>query len=221
MKKIATFLTALILFFNSVSGQKPGDVELSVGSGVWSSDELFDGYSPGFLMGATLRDYINTQYSGTYHVTAKYFVNKRISVGITFAYENESGDWRKNDPTSDRNEFTIVQLGTFKRQAFTFAPEVYLTYLNKGIARLYCTAGLGFTYHHEVDRYSDSYYMAAGYYNGMSTLGTPQEFNNNKVQPNVYFSPLGMSIGGRVQWFTEIGIGYKGVINTGLSVKLL
>ncbi len=219
MRKLITFAAALILFFNSASGQKKGTIELSVGSGVWSSDELLDGCSPGFLLGTTLRDYIVNQYSGTYYVTVKYFVNKRISLGLTFTYENESGDWQRNDPTSDRNEWTTVSLGSFKRQAFTFAPEIYITYVNKGIARLYCTAGLGVTYRNEVDRYSDTYYMNS-FYNGGSTLGAIQEVNNNRVRPNIYLSPFGLSVGGRVKWFMELGFGYKGVLNTGLSFKL-
>ena len=51
-------------------------------------------------------------------------------------------------------------------------------------------------------------------------MGPNEEFNNNKMHPNFYLSPLGFSIGGAVRWFGEIGIGYKGVFNTGLSVKL-
>ncbi len=218
MKKIITVVTALILFFNSMSGQKNAIVEISAGSGVWSSDELFDGYSPG-LFGPSFRTYITHSYSGAFYATVKYFVSKRASLGIAFAYENERGDWQKNINIGGAFDWERIPLGTFKRQAFTFAPELYVNYAEKGMTRIYSTAGVGVTYRNEVDRYSDSYYESQ-YNNGTNPLGPHLEANNNKLQGNFYYSPLGLSIGRTLRWFAEIGIGYKGILNTGLSYKI-
>ncbi len=218
MRKIFLSAIFLWLFFQYASGQDKGKIEVSVGSGVWSSDELFDGYSPGFLS-QSFRIYTNDRFSGAFCATVKYFVKKRVSVGIAFAYENESGDWRRYDDVYGGGfGWEAIQLGTYKRQAFTVAPEVCATYFEKDIARLYFTASIGITFRNEVDKYSDAYY-ASQYNNGVNILGKNQELNKNGNHFNLYYSPFGISVGRSFRWFAEVGIGYKGILNTGFSYK--
>lgn len=44
--------------------------------------------------------------------------------------------------------------------------------------------------------------------------------NNSAVYPSLYASPLGIRIGNKVAFFTESGIGYKGLIHCGISTRL-
>jgi len=214
---LSTILVGLL--FNQASGQNQGKFEVSLGSGVWSSSELFDGYMPGFFISESFRTYICKQYSGAFYATAKYFVSKRVALGVAFAYENESGVWQTNENLyGGAFGWEAIPLGTFKRQAFTFAPELYVSYMEKDITRLYWTVGAGITYRNEVDRYSDSYYEAQ-YKNGVNSLGNNMEANNNRTHVNIYCAPIGISVGKAVRWFAEIGVGYKGILNTGLSYK--
>ena len=83
---------------------------------------------------------------------------------------------------------------------------------------MYCTFGFGLTQRIETDEYS-LYYINNGYhYPSIATDYVPG--SNNQLQGNIYLSPFGISTGDKVRWFAEIGIGYKGVLNTGLSMKL-
>ena len=220
MRTILLSIITLALSLGRASGQDKGKIEFSLGSGVWSSSELFDGYTPGFLLSPSFKTYIIKQYSGAFYATAKYFVSKRVSLGIAFAYENESGTWQRNENVhGGAYGWEAIPMGSFKRQAFTFAPELYVTYAQKGIARLYWNAGVGITYRNEVDRYSGNYY-APHYTNGVNSLGKNLQMNNNKMHLNLYYSPIGISAGKALRWFAEIGIGYKGILNTGVSYKI-
>src|ERR1035437_3939750 len=99
--KILRIILLAITIPNFVFGQdKPaqsinGRLEIGAGAGVWSSDYMFDGYTPGIL-GMSKKDYINHQYSGAYHLNIKYFASEKLSINIIIAYEKESGDWQAN-----------------------------------------------------------------------------------------------------------------------------
>ena len=41
--------------------------------------------------------------------------------------------------------------------------------------------------------------------------------NTDKVQ--FYYAPIGIRVGGRIAGFAEVGYGYRGLVNLGLSVK--
>ncbi len=83
--------------------------------------------------------------------------------------------------------------------------------------RVYSDVGLGATYEVETDQYNPAFYTT-GYYNGRNNLG-PMRQENNKMRPNFYYAPVGMSVGRKLCYFVELGFGYKGVVNTGVSYK--
>ena len=222
IKYTALFFSLLMYAGHTVaqSDYRPG-IEISCGAGIASSDELFDGYK-GVLIGQYKETIIN-KYSGAFNVGIKYIFPGGISFGIMGAYEKESGDWQKNVNVGDINDWLAVREGTFTRQAYTLVAEVRAYYDGNNedgnIVRGYLTAAAGITLQQETDRYSDSYYNA-GYYNGVNTYGNNQQITNNRYHFNGYFSPAGISIGRRLSWYAELGIGYKGIINTGLILKL-
>ena len=221
MKILPGIFVILFLFLSThvvFAQNKANGVEIGVNTGVFSSDYIFDGYTPGFLVTVGKKDYINHQYSGTYFLSIKYFIKERISINFIVAYENESGDWQANY-NWDHFRYQTMLIGTFKRQAFSLCPEISIYYSNKKDCRTYCTAGVGLTYRNETDLYSQDY-INGGYYNTYDINSTYIQGYNGKIQGNMYFSPLGLSVGNKVCWSIELGIGYKGIVNTGLTVKL-
>lgn len=191
--------------------------EVSVGYGLYSSDYLFDGNTPGFIGPATITR-INENYSGTINASVHYFFGRRIFIGAVILYENGSGVWQENYYTGSRYG-AYRRVGTYKRQAFTCAPEIRFIYKRRARHMFYCTAGMGASYQNEVDRYDDEYYLSR-FINGKSKLGNSLEQDHNRWHFNMYISPIGFSTGTKVKWFAELGIGYKGIFNTGISLKL-
>ncbi len=223
MKNSLLKLLAFLLTLGSVTpadAQQPdAHVQFSAGIGAGSSDQLFDGYEFGFILAPSFKTYIVKHYSGTACFSVKFFVSERIVLGISGAYENESGDWQKNVNIGGAYDWQTIQLGTFKRQAFTCAPEISIFYTHNDLSMLYTTGGIGVTYQNEIDAYSTTYYLSQ-YYNGHNSLGSETQFYHNKVHINSYYSPIGIRYGGRLSVFAEVGIGYKGIINGGLLLKI-
>ena len=186
-------------------------IEVGVGGGCWSSDYLFDGYEIG-----KGKLYTNKDYSGTFFFNFKYFVIERFAISITLAYENESGQWFQGKTENLRLVYYTVPIGTFRRQAFTFSPEITFYYYKKGFVGIYGVVGIGLTYRNEIGRYDQDYYNQ-NYLNGTNKLGNDIEIDNSKIQPNGYSAPIGISAGKRVRWYAEIGLGYKGIFNSGIS----
>ncbi len=52
------------------------------------------------------------------------------------------------------------------------------------------------------------------------SLGMICLFNTGELYPSLYFSPLGIRVGGQHAAYVEFGLGYKGLINAGYSLRL-
>ncbi|MCD6013289.1 MAG: hypothetical protein K0Q79_3151 [Flavipsychrobacter sp.] len=159
------------------------------------------------------------QYSGIISLSYQHYISKRFSIGITFAYENYKGSWLGWVPGGRTGH--DVGIGTYKRHLFTVAPEATFTYRTKynGVFRMYGGLGIGISYSNEVDTYSEEYYNSK-YVNGKNTLGAAMELDNNKYHINGQITGLGMRWGKRLCAQLELGFGYKGVVSTGLTLKL-
>jgi len=187
--------------------------ELTIGYGEASSDQLFDGLQIG-----RPGNYRVQHYSGAISFSYKYFVLPQFAIGIAVAYENENGIWQQ-PYMQQTDEWLVTQLGSFKRAAFTPAIELMYIYKESKPVRYYCMAGIGFTYQNEVDIYSDGYYLT-NYQNGLNSLGKNLQIQNNRYHFNGQITPIGISVGGRISEFMELGVGYKGILNIGITVKL-
>jgi hypothetical protein len=191
--------------------------EVSVGTGAYSSDRLFDNFTNGVYENYS---YSYKKYSGAYFVTMKYVLTKRLSIGLSFAYENESGDIIENDPYG-KHSFNSYTIGSYKRQAFTLSPELYFTYHSFANSRIYCYVGAGATLRNEIDTYDSTYFFSYYYNNGRNNLGHDLQFANNKVHFNWQFTPFGFQVGkDAFWWYIEVGIGYKGIVSSGLLIYL-
>jgi len=197
--------------------------ELLIGYGISPTGVLFDGIGSG-----STRTYELGQYTGALFATYRFHKNKKISFGITAAYENESGIWNhvvlvgnstKNHPY--QREYQCTFLGHYKKQYFTLSPEMTVTYkdFNHGLIRIYGTLGIGISYRDEIDIYDNDYYNSK-YSNGVNSLGNYLVLTDSHFQFNMYLSPIGIHVGRRLGFYLENGLGYKGLINFGATYKL-
>ena len=163
-------------------------------------------------------NYNNDTYTGAIFGTYRYHISKLISLGVTAAYGYEEGDWSDYNIyyNSYNNNYGGITpfapnysyTGRFKRSSFTIAPEITFNYcdLGHGLARLYSVVGIGYTYRNETLQYA-----------GMS-----EEYMSpaSRVAFNMYVSPFGVRFGRRLGGFFELGIGYKGILNYGVTYRL-
>ena len=189
----------------SPAHEPTGYSEVIVGHGFIPSEQTFAGGARGIR-------YTNDHYSGALFATYRYHISDVISLGLTFAFENENGSWDNrnygwlSDPGTVR--LANVYQGKFRRSAYTIAPEITFNYgdFGNGLVRLYSVVGMGYTYRDEHITYG----------NVNTEYKNP---NVNTVHFNAYGSPLGIRVGRELSGFFELGLGYKGVLNYGLTYR--
>ena len=161
-----------------------------------------------------------TNYSGTVSFAYRYILSRRYSIGFAIAYENENGNMQVFVNSSNNGAIT-ANSGIFKRNVFTIAPEIMIHYPREknSIISAYGYLGIGISYLNELDTYSPAYYITH-YNNGVNSLGNSREILYNHTEISLQICPIGISVGGRIRGFVELGFGYKGIINSGLAVKL-
>jgi hypothetical protein len=99
------------------------------------------------------------------------------------------------------------RIGTTKKVFLTCAAECKYKYLEKKIITLYGYLGIGYSI--LLDR------------NYFTTVDPGLPFGD-KIQNhfNMHITPIGMRLGKKFGGFLEIGLGYKGLINAGVSLNL-
>jgi hypothetical protein len=158
-----------------------------------------------------------TKYAGTYSFDYRYQVNNRFSIGIGAAYERE-----RVFVNSSSNGAITENSGTYKRQVLTVAPELIVQYPMEDERKVsvYGYLGIGVSFLNELDTYSQAYYGTGHYINGVNQLGNSREFANDKTEVAFQLCPIGLSAGGRIFGYAELGFGYKGIFNCGVGIKL-
>jgi opacity protein-like surface antigen len=124
----------------------------------------------------------------------KYLFTERFGLGGTLAYGRETFNCYST-------EEAIV--GKLKRNHITLALEADFKYYQRGIFDVYGLAGIGATYFNQV-------------YNPNNGDGS----KDKKWHPNIQLTPIGIKIGNTFGGFAEVGVGYKGIINAGLFLRL-
>ncbi len=219
MKSTIALLLLLAFYSSSFAQNKEGDRELSFGYGKLTSEELFDGAHIGILSAST-QDYSNDFASGILSLHYKYFVSKRLAVGLFAGIEWQTGNFYYNY-WQERDYIITTQLGTFSRTAFTIAPNLTFYYTNRKNASFYTSLGMGLMIKKETDMYEPTLYKGSnGLVNYPYALPTTEaSIPNNAGKFTAYYSPMGVrfNLGGNIWGNLELGIGYKGIINGGIA----
>ena len=199
MKKLF-ILSASIILLVATSNNKlfaqDSKHDISVSYGVLTNDEFIDFYSDLFIdmftLGYETTD--NTKELGGIFITYKNIAHK-FNWGITAGYDAIlSSDVKDKD--------TLV--GKAYSNRITIAFEAEYRYINKEFFQMY--SGLGVGYSFRKDTYKPN-------------LGEDQEKTYNMDHFNFQLTAAGVRFGKSFGGFMELGFGYKGILNFGLSYQ--
>lgn len=209
----------LLLLFacghNHILAQEKGKSMISLSEGIVSSDEF---------NGVTYTSYMDIpyQYSGALFLSYRYFITDYCAIGVSCGIDDVKGNLTMGNPkfNGSGQDGTV---GTYIRHTATFAPEMFLKYMHHGRVMIYGYAGIGYTYSRVEKAYNPQIY-AGGYQNGVNAYTTLPDYLS-AVNPlyitqyhiNGQVTPFGLRVGDKIAWNMEVGFGYKGLINTGLS----
>lgn len=201
MKGISAILfTAFIFISFSGKGQCPSDkgqIEITASYGMITGDQI---------AGSILTN-DNGQFtksiaynSGAPFITARYFLYNRLAIGFSGGVTNERLQY--NDPYNPS-----FNPGSYKQTSTTVAFEVYYIYMFRKYIEVYTFAGLGPSFINSEQPV-------------VSTTNTLTTVVSSHDELKVQYTPIGVRAGGRLGAFAELGIGYKGLLNAGVSFKL-
>jgi hypothetical protein len=204
MKNLVGILSIITLcsITSICRGQCPSDkgqFEISTTAGFVTPDEVTANFAAGDnLANGSIKSVTGT--TGSTFVTIKYFPYNRLAFAISGGMNNENGLY--SDPYNPTNITS-----TYKQTITTVAGEVYYIYSFRKYFEAYTLLGFGPAF------------------TSVSTVTNPTASTQETTIVTKHdgltmqYSPLCVRIGGRIGVLCEFGIGYKGVVNLGLSYK--
>jgi len=133
-------------------------------------------------------------------VSVRYFAFNRLAVGVAVGVSGEDG--RYNDPFVPH-----VLTSTYSYNSRTVAVEVYYVYYFRKRLEVYTFLGAGPSISGtQTTEYTGAQSSGVTSFSGAEAL---------KAQ----YTPIGIRLGGRFGLYAEVGYGYKGMLNVGLSYK--
>ena len=169
--------------------QDQGRSEISASYSILPSENTLGNIWLGFSNKGPQGNRNLTLRRGAFFATYKYFITDRIAVGAATGFNRYANE----------SNFRYTDFTGLNAQTVTTAGEVTWIYFKKPAIKLYAMAGLGFyTMRASVDNY----------HTATTTNGASMQI-----------IPIGIRFGKKMGVFTELGYGYKGIINTGVSVK--
>lgn len=141
-----------------------------------------------------------TQVPHTTFFTVRYFLYNRLALGGAAGVASEKGTISATASPSSIS-------GTYSVSNTTVALELYYIYFFRKYLEVYTFAGLGPAFS-AIETTAST--PSSGYTSTTSSLEAV------KAQ----YTPIAVRVGGRLAGYAELGYGYKGVFNFGLSYKL-
>jgi hypothetical protein len=131
---------------------------------------------------------------GTPFATARYFMFNRLAFGVYAGFTSENG--------AVDDYFNPSRRTTLKKKHTTIAVELYYIYAFRKRLEIYTLLGAG---------------------QATVTTETTNATNGTTARTEsslkAHYTPVGVRYGGRLGIFAELGLGYKGIINGGISFK--
>lgn len=167
--------------------------EISVGFGLWSSNDLINVYSDltGTALSGGTYSVSNEKMSGNYALSYRYALRKRLWLGASVVYSQLQTDVNS----------VGEKIGTSENNYFTLAPEIAFRYVNTKIFKIYGFIGAGLTL------------------NSQTTTTDGEPSTENTPYFNFQLSPVCVQLGNHVGMYLEAGFGYKGILCLGLFAK--
>ncbi|MFK7001334.1 outer membrane beta-barrel protein [Flavobacterium oreochromis] len=194
LKRISLLL--LFISFFSINAQEKGTSEFKVSYGLFSTNNIINTVTdilitPASLGAVTVENKVS---SGVFNLGYNYTIINKLNLGLDFAYEAFISDVISN------NKFINKQ----KEDDFTFAIKSDYNYLSKNKIRLYSGVGIGYTFIRNRS-------------NNLSSEGLSFD---NSTRFNFQITGIGFRYGGKLGITAEAGLGYKGILNAGISYQL-
>ena len=169
--------------------------EVNLGVGVISTNQVFDFLAKVIVTTLTFTAVHpeNTSYTATWHAGYKYSLSKRWAIGPTFVYDGSTSD-------------AIVlnhNVGTISNNYYTLALETDFKFVNTEVFKFYSLFGIGGTL------------LSQEFKESLTGITA----DNSIPYFNFQITPIGLKFGKTFGAYTELGIGYKGIINAGLFYR--
>ncbi|OWP84455.1 hypothetical protein BWK59_05185 [Flavobacterium davisii] len=193
-KKIGLLLL-LSSFFNS-NAQEKRTSEFRVSYGVVSTNSIINTVTDILTTPATLGAITvdNKISSGVFTISYSYALVDKLNLGLDLAYEAFVSDVISNGKIVNKQ----------KEDDITLALKSDYNYLSKNKFRLYSGLGIGYT-------------LIKNRTNDLSSHGL--SFDNSS-RFNFQITGIGFRYGGKLGISAEAGLGYKGILNAGISYQL-
>jgi hypothetical protein len=195
MKKILLFL---VMIPGILEAQDKGiGLEIEGSYGVLSSAQILTVTRDVFVEIITLGtavDKDNYHSTGAGFLSGRYYVNSWLGVGLTLGMEIIKADLVNGED---------VIIGDYTYRSQVIAAEFKFRYLNTEFLQLYSGLGSGFRFGKEKTRY----------------LNDPPDISDVGLWTG-HINLLGIRIGKGFGGFLELGYGYKGIFNVGISCHL-
>ena len=182
---------------------------ISAGGGIYPSD-IVKGFNLLRLKGTVPAPGIN--YMGS----VKFFIGNDIAVSIACAYDNNTNYYKQPSHPILPEDYTVRNL-TYKYTTLAGAVEATCIYdrIYRTTRVLYTTLSIGVA--HTSATYIDrTDYMQ----NGVLIQGYPTTGKLDTTRLKGHLTFVGIRGGKKVCWYAELGYGFKGLINAGLSLRL-
>lgn len=212
MKHILTAAAALLLMSSAAFAQKNmvRDVdyfprsEIYLQYGTPSLMELTTILSPNFHDEVTNGETRNHKFSGIAAIGYNFFVHPRVSIGLDFGYGYGSSDMY----ISDVDEF---------------GPAGEPEFMCKAVVMNYsCHLSGAFTYWQQGPmECSGALYLGVNYMDESVRDAVSDELEpNDHLNFSFHITAVKFRYGDMVGGFAELGFGYRGLLNVGLSIKI-
>ncbi len=212
MKHILTAAAALLLISSAAFAQKNmvRDVdyfprsEIYLQYGTPSLMELTTILSPNFHDEVTNGETRNHKFSGIAAIGYNFFVHPRVSIGLDFGYGYGSSDMY----ISDVDEF---------------GPAGDPQYMCRAVVMNYsCHLSGAFTYWQQGPmECSGALYLGVNYMDESVRDAVSDELEpNDHLNFSFHITAVKFRYGDMVGGFAELGFGYRGLVNVGLSIKI-
>ncbi len=203
MKQIHLFFlcTATLLCTTVYAQQgftsKPG-LDIRLGYGLVPVQNLQESFSSSLVPDLTNAAYtdVKKKGSGMFSASLQYQTKGRFGVGVDVVYGKTNTEFVYSNTSTNTvtsSWFTVMAKGTFL---------YYRDALNVPNIELYGAAAVG-------SSFSDA----------NSTVGNTAR-NKNSSYLAYQFTPLGIRTGQKIGFWAELGYGFKGLLNAGISVRL-
>lgn len=201
MKKIVTLLL-LALLSTGAFAQSPsfGKNELDLSYGLITAPQFIDVWKDILVTTFSFGTYQqeNKHYTGGLFLTYKYALKDRWLLGFTAGYDGASGDLLNKDGNF-KGDYVTSYVSTIA--------SVDYRYLMRDKVQLYSGIGVGAT-------------LLSDKSKAINPDTNSEETDiNNQVFFDFQINLIGVRVGKALAGFAELGVGYKGIINAGISYQ--